>query len=68
MRVYCYCPETGVYQGEDFLDKYPLDSVEGVTNLEPPQYSRDQVPVYDKALQCWNLIELTEKSVSPLMG
>lgn len=67
MRIYYFCPETGVYQGEDFLDESRLDSIDGVTNLAPPQYSRGQAPVYDKTLQRWNLIELTGKSVTPQM-
>lgn len=67
MRVYCYCPETGVYQGEDFLEECLLDCVEGVTKLAPPQYSRGLAPVYDKTLHCWNLIELTGKSVTHQM-
>ena len=41
MRVYCYCPETGVYQGEDFLDGCRLEPAEGVTRIAPPQYATE---------------------------
>ena len=50
-----------------FLEECLLDCVEGVTKLAPPQYSRGQAPVYDKTLHCWNLIELTGKSVTHQM-
>ena len=58
MRVYCYCPETGVYQGEDFMDECQLDYTEGVTKIAPPQYARGEVPIFDTLLQRWNVIKL----------
>lgn len=67
MRVYCYCPETGVYQGEDFVDDCLLDVTEGVTRIAPPKYARGEAPVFDAATQCWNLIKISGKRLPPPM-
>jgi len=67
VRVYCYCPETGVYQGEDFLDECRLDSTEGVTRIAPPTYACGEVPVFDRSTQCWNLIKLPGKRLTATM-
>lgn len=61
MRVYCYSLETGVYQGEDFLDERELASTEGVTPIAPPEYLRGEVPVFDPSTQSWNLVKLSGK-------
>lgn len=67
VRVYCYCPGTGVYQGEDFLDECRLDSTEGVTHIAPPIYVYGEVPVFDTATHCWSLIKLSGKRLpSPM--
>ena len=63
MRVYCYCPVTGVYQGEDFLDECQLDVTEGVTGIAPPIHLRGEVPVFDRSRQCWELIKLSGKKM-----
>lgn len=67
MRVYCYLPETGVYQGEDFMDEGQLDVAEGVTPVAPPKYVCGQVPVFDRSRQCWKLIKLSGKAIPPSM-
>jgi len=68
LRVYCYSPETGVYQGEDFLDEREVDSTEGVTPIAPPIYVHGEVPVFDPSTQSWNLIKLTGKRLPPPMN
>lgn len=65
MRVYCYCPVTGLYQGEDFLDECQLDATEGVTCIAPPIHLRGEVPVFDRSRQCWELIKLSGKKMPP---
>lgn len=67
MKVYCYCPETGVYQGEDFLDEFLVDITEGVTRIAPPKYVCGEVPVFDTSTQCWNVIRLSGKRLPPPM-
>ncbi len=59
-RVYYYSPETGVYQGEDFLDEREIDSTKGVTLLEPPLYGRGEVLIFDLISQCWNLVNIND--------
>lgn len=67
VRVYCYCPETGVYQGEDFMDECRLDSIEGATRIAPPVHGHGEVPVFDTSAHCWNIIKLPKKRRSPPM-
>jgi len=67
VRIYCYCPETGMYQGEDFVDECRLDITEGVTRIAPPIYVCGEVPVFDTSAQCWNIIKLPGKRLSPPM-
>ena len=68
MRVYCYCPETGLYQAEDFLDEWRLDSTEGVTRIAPPIYVCGEVPVFDASTQSWNLIKLPGERAASAHG
>jgi len=68
VRVYCYCPETGVYQGEDFLDECQLDIIEGVTRIAPPKYVSGEVPVFDTSTQSWKLTELSKRKVASVHG
>ena len=67
VRVYCYSPETGVYQGEDFLDEGEFDTIEGVTPIVPPIYARGEVPVFDPSTQSWKLVKLSRKRLPPPM-
>lgn len=67
VRVYCYCPETGMYQGEDFVEECRLDSIEGVTCIAPPVHVYGEVPVFDTSTHCWNIIKLPGKRRSPPM-
>lgn len=67
VRVYLYCPETGVYQGEDFLDERELGCTEGVTRIAPPVHVRGEAPVFDASTQCWSLVKLPGKRLSPPM-
>ena len=53
MRVYYFCPENGVYQGEGFEAEDRFDAETGVTTVAPPLYSHGEVPVFDAARKCW---------------
>jgi len=59
MRVYYFCPETGVYQGEDFQEQ--PDAVIGVTTVAPPMYNRGEVPVFDAVTQSWHIRKVARK-------
>ena len=65
MKVYFYSLETGVYQGEDFLDERQLDFVEGVTRCAPPIYLRGEAPVFDAATECWKVLKFSGKRPPP---
>jgi hypothetical protein len=67
VKVYFYSTETGVYQGEDFLDERHLEVIEGVTRIVPPKYVCGEVPVFDTSRQCWNLIKVSGKKLPPPM-
>lgn len=68
MKVYYYCAETGLYQGEGFLDQEDLERVSCVTTLAPPIYSMHQVPVFDVASLSWSLRAVTPDRVLPQKG
>jgi hypothetical protein len=56
MKLYLFCPETGVYQGEDFAD-VSLTGVHrlppGATTIAPPAYRSGEVPVFLPAEERW---------------
>lgn len=56
MKVYLFDIDSGLYQGEDFLDPREVNEAEGVTKLAPPGPSCGYVPVYDRALGNWKLV------------
>lgn len=55
MKVYYFSPETGVYQGEGFLNFKDRENVVGVTTVPPPDYDRELVPVFSTFSQQWTL-------------
>lgn len=56
MKVYQYNSESGVFAGELFEDSGNIQYSEGVTTLAPPPYERGQVPVFDMALNRWEIL------------
>lgn len=56
MKVYLFDNETGVYEGETFLEADKLSNEEGVTAIPPPEYGDGHVVVYDKQRQAWEVI------------
>ena len=55
MKVYYFCSETGIYQGEGFLEESDINKVDGVTSIAPPSYSRGEVPFFDATGKNWTL-------------
>lgn len=58
MKVYLYCIETGVYQGEDFADKGFLKMEQpelppGCTTIVPPAFAKGEVPVFEIDQHRW---------------
>ena len=64
MRAYYFSPETGLYQGETFLDQGDLETLEGVTTVAPPVYGNGEVPLFDSHTQCWRVRKIAQASVS----
>ena len=58
MKIYQYNIETGVYEGELFEDGGNIQYSEGVTTIVPPLYETGQVPVFDMALNRWELLPI----------
>ncbi|WP_198419768.1 hypothetical protein [Geomonas edaphica] len=63
MKIYFYSPETGVYQGEDFVDatlvmRSPPQIPEWATTIAPPAYSKGEVPVFLADEERWVLTHL----------
>ena len=60
MKIYLFCPETGIYQGEDFADELPMcpgrDAIPPqATSIAPPPYRRGEVPVFRVSENKWEL-------------
>lgn len=60
MKIYLFCPETGVYQGEDFADDPPVEKGDellplGATTVAPPAYGPGETPFFDATRQAWKL-------------
>lgn len=59
MKIYLYDCESGVYQGEDFLDdrlpggRQPLPP--GATTIAPPAWRAGTAPVFKAGEHCWEL-------------
>ena len=65
MKIYLFCLETGVYQGEDFTDvpsmkneRQELSS--GATIIPPPPYETGFVPVFNVRENCWKVRRIGE--------
>jgi len=56
MKAYLYDPKTGVYEGETFEEVAILQYEDGLTVIQPPEYERGQVPVFDRQKNEWTVI------------
>lgn len=66
MRIYYYCTETGIYQGEGFLeDKAPAAGA-GITAIAPPPYGKGEFAVYDADAGCWTLLKIRRQESPPM--
>ena len=64
VRVYYFSPETGLYQGEAFLDQRDLGHLEGVTSIAPPSYGCGEVPLFDPRTQSWRVRQMRQTPVT----
>ena len=63
MKIYYFDEETGIFQGEDFVDEDPLKRGAciipiGATMIAPPFYRSGQSPFFDLKAQCWEVRNL----------
>jgi hypothetical protein len=61
VKIYLYCPETGVYQGEDFADsgamkKERQGGAAGFTTIAPPPFGSGEVPVFEVVQKRWKVV------------
>ena len=74
MKIYLYSKETGIYQGEDFADAKPMEPgcyavPPDATTIAPPTCGHGEAPVFDAALERWEVRRFQPKanpSLSPL--
>jgi hypothetical protein len=64
MKIYLFDPETGVYLGEDFADKAPMNGggyiiPPDATTIVPPRVERGQIPVFNFSEKCWEVRKST---------
>ena len=59
MKAYIFDTENGLYEGETFEEPAMLQYEEGITNVSPPDYEHDQVPVFDRHKNKWVVIPAT---------
>jgi hypothetical protein len=62
VKVYYFSPETGIFQGDDYLDEHQLDVTEGVTRIAPPEYARGEVPIFEAVTQRWLVVKVSGRS------
>jgi hypothetical protein len=59
MKVYLFDTESGLYEGESFVDDGMLEYVEGVTAIAPPLYDTGQVPLFDPEQDEWKVMPVS---------
>jgi hypothetical protein len=58
VKAYLFSTETGLYEGEIFIEADKLENEEGVTTLAPPAHETGTVPVFHIRRQEWALVSL----------
>jgi hypothetical protein len=59
MKVYLFNAESGLYEGESFVEAGMLAYEDGITPVPPPDYEHGQVPVFDRRKKNWAVIPVT---------
>lgn len=60
MKIYLYNTETGLYEGEDFVERNSVNEQSGVTAIAPPEGKKGNVPVFDGNSGEWRLVPLQQ--------
>ncbi len=68
MKIYLYDEQSGIYQGEDYLDTSEVAGIcelpENATPIKPPETGTDQVAVFLKVANRWELRERLPRTPS----
>ena len=59
MKAYLFNEETGLYEGETFVESGKLQCEDSITPIPPPEYGHGQVPVFDRREKTWAVIPVT---------
>jgi hypothetical protein len=59
MKAYFFDTETGLYEGETFVEAGMLAYEDGITPISPPDYEHGRVPVLDRRNKVWAVIPVT---------
>jgi hypothetical protein len=59
MKAYLFNEETGLYEGETFVEDGKLQCEDSITPIPPPDYEHGQVPVFDRREKTWAVIPVT---------
>jgi hypothetical protein len=59
MKAYLFNIETGLYEGETFVETGKLQCEDSITPIPPPEYGHGQVPVFDRREKTWAVIPVT---------
>ena len=59
MKAYLFNTESGLYEGETFVEAGMLAYEDGITPISPPDYEHGQVPVFDRKKNEWAVIPIT---------
>ena len=59
MKAYLFNEETGLYEGETFVESGKLQCEDSITPIPPPEYGPGQVPVFDRREKTWAVIPVT---------
>jgi hypothetical protein len=76
MKIYLFCPTTGIYQGEDFADPpamigMPKELPSGATTIAPPVYGRGETAVFHQSEKRWvvrHCVRLQDWQLNPAHG
>lgn len=58
MKIYRFDPDTGIFQGEDFVDPSEFTTETGVTNVLPPEPVLGMIRCFDATATTWRLLPI----------
>ena len=59
MKAYMFSVESGLYEGETFIEPDKLGCERGITTITPPAHQSGVVPVFDSGRRQWALVPVS---------